>query len=87
MKITMKETKRGSEDGHSVRLFEAYKTYDVRDGLARSFFAADVAYPAHNPPQDPLELAAKAVSDARLALDVATYHLMYLKREAEGIAA
>lgn len=37
MKVTMKETRRGSEDGCSVRCYEQGETYDLADGLARQF--------------------------------------------------
>ncbi|MDE2103492.1 MAG: hypothetical protein KGL39_40000 [Patescibacteria group bacterium] len=37
MKILMKETRRGSEDGKIVRRFYENKIYDISDTLAQSF--------------------------------------------------
>lgn len=37
MQVTMKETRRGSEDGFTVRCYEQGETYDIADGLARAF--------------------------------------------------
>src|SRR6185312_15024163 len=37
MRITMNETRRGSEDGFDVMRFEKGQTYEVADSLARSF--------------------------------------------------
>ncbi|MHC5536703.1 hypothetical protein ACYOEI_00330 [Singulisphaera rosea] len=37
MKITMLDTRRGSEDGFAVRRFHKGTTYEVGEGLARSF--------------------------------------------------
>lgn len=43
MKIKMLETRRGTEDGFTVRQFFAGEEYEVRDHLARSFFTAGFA--------------------------------------------
>ena len=40
MHIIMLQTRRGSEDGFTVRCFQAGKHYDVVDTLARSFIRA-----------------------------------------------
>ena len=37
MKITMLDTRRGSDDGHIVKRFRKGTAYEVADGLARSF--------------------------------------------------
>jgi len=41
--IRMLQTRKGTEDGFTVRQFEKGKVYDVREGLARSFFVAGYA--------------------------------------------
>lgn len=43
MQIFMLQSRRGSEDGFSVRFFEAGLLYDVADTLARAFIQADWA--------------------------------------------
>ena len=40
MRVTMTETRAGSPDGIRSQLFEAGRTYDLRDSLAESFLAA-----------------------------------------------
>ncbi len=37
MKIRMKETRRGSEDGFTVKRYHAGSIHDLADSLARSF--------------------------------------------------
>lgn len=39
MRVRMLETRRGTEDGYVVQLFEAECEYDMVDFLARSFIA------------------------------------------------
>lgn len=41
--IKMKQTRMGTEDGFAVRQFVNDRVYDVRESLARQFFAAGVA--------------------------------------------
>ncbi|MDB2415493.1 hypothetical protein N9W34_06950 [Rickettsiales bacterium] len=41
--IKMLETRKGTEDGFTVRQFRCGEIYEIRDGLARSFFAAGFA--------------------------------------------
>lgn len=43
MQITMLETRRGSEDGFTVKQFEQGKSYDVSDMLARRFIRSGSA--------------------------------------------
>jgi len=43
MKIRMKETRRGTEDGFKVTRYEYGKVYDVSDTLARTFINAGYA--------------------------------------------
>lgn len=45
MKIQMTETRRGTENGFTVRLYLEGYTYEVEDHLARAFFAAGWAKP------------------------------------------
>jgi len=40
MKIRMLETRRGTEDGHTIQQFMKGQEYDVKSHLARSFLAA-----------------------------------------------
>lgn len=40
MQIKMLSTRRGSENGHTVRQFDAGETYDVADTLAKGFISA-----------------------------------------------
>jgi hypothetical protein len=44
MLITMLETRRGSEDGFTVRQFIRGQKYDVADALARRFLNCGWAY-------------------------------------------
>lgn len=39
MRVRMLETRRGTEDGYAVQLFEVGCEYDMADFLARSFIA------------------------------------------------
>lgn len=41
--IRMLETRKGSEDGFTVRQFYAGEIYTIKENLARSFFAAGFA--------------------------------------------
>lgn len=41
--IKMLETRKGSEDGFTVKQFYIGKIYDIHETLARSFFAAGFA--------------------------------------------
>lgn len=50
--IKMLETRKGTEDGFTVRQFEENKIYDVRDNLARRFIAADLAIKVINTKED-----------------------------------
>ncbi len=43
MIITMKETRKGSEDGFAVKRYEAGKTYGIAHSLAVSFLKMDWA--------------------------------------------
>lgn len=43
MQITMTHTKRDSQDGRSVELFEAGKEYDILPNLACSFIRDGIA--------------------------------------------
>lgn len=43
MQIRMLETRRGSEDGFRVRVYEQGEEYNLADGLARAFLAAGFA--------------------------------------------
>ncbi len=38
--VKMIETRKGSEDGFTVKQYQRGEIYDIREGLARSFFAA-----------------------------------------------
>lgn len=49
MKIRMLETRRGTEDGFSVRQYFANEEYDVRPHLARAFLAAGWAVSTEPP--------------------------------------
>jgi len=49
MRITMLDSRFGSEDGYIVVRYEQGKTYDVTDRLARSFIARGYALPAPPP--------------------------------------
>lgn len=40
MRILMLETRRGTEDGFSVRQFVRGREYEIADSLARAFLAA-----------------------------------------------
>lgn len=42
MRLRMLETRRGTEDGFTIRLYEAGCEYDIADTLARSFIADGV---------------------------------------------
>jgi hypothetical protein len=48
MRIKMLETRRGSEDGFTVRRFEEGEQYDVAEGLARQFLKDGWAYNAES---------------------------------------
>lgn len=41
--VRMLETRKGSEDGFTVKQFMEGQVYDIRENLARSFFAAGFA--------------------------------------------
>ena len=41
--IRMLETRKGTEDGFTIKEFYEGQNYDVREGLARSFFLAGYA--------------------------------------------
>lgn len=49
MWIFMLETRRGSEDGHTVRLFEREKRYEVTESLAFEFITKGWAISAEVP--------------------------------------
>lgn len=49
MQVTMKETRRGSEDGFVVRCYEQGQTYNIADGLAREFLGKGWAEEANKP--------------------------------------
>ena len=46
MLLTMLETRRGTEDGYTIRLYMRGETYNLGDTLAHSFLAAGFAIPA-----------------------------------------
>lgn len=46
MRITMRASRYGCEDGYVVQRYEQGETYDVTDRLARSFIARGYAVPA-----------------------------------------
>lgn len=46
MQITMTITRRGSEDGFSVKRYESGETYELGDSLARKFIREGSAYEA-----------------------------------------
>ena len=48
MEIKMLETRRGTEDGFSVALYKKGSEYEVREHLARTFFAAGFAIPTQD---------------------------------------
>lgn len=43
MRILMLQTRRGTEDGFTVRQYAAGRVYEVREHLARAFLAAGYA--------------------------------------------
>lgn len=45
MKIKMIATRRGCEDGFTVKQYEENHEYEIRDSLAYAFFAAGFAVP------------------------------------------
>lgn len=49
MKIFMLETCQGSEDGHSVKKFKRYHTYDMAQTLAASFISKNKAVSVEKP--------------------------------------
>lgn len=55
MRITFKETRRLSEDGFTVRRFEAGQTYEVADSAARAAIRNGWAFEPEQPPPSPGE--------------------------------
>ncbi len=45
MRIRMLETRRGTEDGFTIKQYNSGEEYDVRDHLALAFLAAGFAIP------------------------------------------
>ena len=41
--VKMLETRKGTEDGFTIRQFQRDEIYEIRENLARSFFAAGFA--------------------------------------------
>ncbi len=48
MRVLMIETRKGTEDGFTIREYIAGHEYDLREHLARAFLAAGFAIPIEN---------------------------------------
>ena len=68
MHIKMLETRRGTEDGFTVRQFIRDQEYDVSDSLAHAFFAAGFAVPMKAKPTIKKDAAKKPVRRHRPTL-------------------
>lgn len=58
MRVRMLETRRGTEDGFAIRLFEQGREYEMGDFLARQWIAAGRAQ-AVTPQKDTLQPSEK----------------------------
>lgn len=52
MLIKMLQTKRGTEDGFSLQVFEEGKTYDVRDNMGARFNQSGYSAPVNYEPSN-----------------------------------
>jgi len=78
--IHMLETRRGSEDGHIVRLFNKDKFYEVTEGLAHEFIAKGWA---ESVPHDPSKGDAPAEGGCGVS-DVEKYSVRAVHRDPQG---
>jgi hypothetical protein len=62
MRVKMTQTRRGSEDGVTVALYQAGQEYEIGDALAQAFLASKSARPAPDQTDQTDKKAAKGPS-------------------------